>query len=232
METIEPIIEPINNSLVSSPMINITNIGTQELMNKIAELQAHNSLLTNTLIIVGIFAGIVFLFAFYVLWKYQLRVKALQKKGYCWVHVINANSMETYFLKSAPYYKIKDGLYISDPAADILEADTGLRHKFFFDNSPYQLIFVPAGVKITAPADAPEHLKKKFESLAPKVLHLRSPYSSRVLDELVYKAAFFGKRLETIGAGIKFSKEMALVILVTIIGILMLIQYIFKGGAP
>ncbi|MEM5871367.1 MAG: hypothetical protein QW051_00675 [Candidatus Aenigmatarchaeota archaeon] len=232
METIEPIIGSINMSFGSSSMNNVTNIGVQELMKKIAELQASNSLLTNTLVIVGFLAGIVFLFAFYVLWKYQLKIKSLQKKGYCWVHVINANSMETYFLKNAPYYKIRNGLYISDPAADILESDTGIRHKFFFDNSPYQLIFVPAGVKITAPADAPEHLKKKFESLAPKVLHLRSPYSSKVLDELVYKAAFFGKRLETIGAGLKFSKEMALVILVTIIGILMLIQYIFKGGAP
>lgn len=237
-EALQPITEPVIENIATQVGKNFTNATTvvqqttAELLNQIAALQAEKQLLTTFLWVVGIVALIVFLFAFYILWKYQLRIKALHKKGYCWVHLINANSIETYFLKNSPYYKIKDGLYISDPAADILESDTGLRHKFFFENSPYQLIFVPTGIKIAPPADAPEHLKKKFESLAPKVLHIRSPYSSRVLDELVYKAAFFGKRLETIGAGFKFSKEMALVIMVVIVGILMLLQFFLKGGAP
>lgn len=224
----EPIIENITTGLVQNNTTMLND--SASLLLKIQELEAMNQNLNTLIIVLSIVAGVIAIIGFYFLWKYKLRVYMLQKKGYCWVHLINANSMETYFLKNSPYYRIKDGLYISDSVADVLESDTGLRHKFFFSNSPYQLIFIPAGVKISAPADAPEHLKKKFESLAPKVLHIKSPYSSRVLDELVYKAAFFGKRLETMGAGFKFSKEMALVILVTAIAILMILQYLFKGG--
>ena len=185
---------------VSNATNNITKVVTdpalqqkvQLLTKQLATLRSFNYILIGLVVLL-------FVVLLFLLWKYKFKINQLVKRGYEWIHLISAGRIKSYLLKHSDYYEIDGQVYIGDESADLIEYGTGMRHKFFFEDSPYQLLFIPSGVRITPPEKAPEYVKKKFESLSPKVIHIKSPMSSRVLDGMLQKSALFGREITKLG---------------------------------
>ena len=207
--------------------INATALAAKEHM--IQQLTAQvNALRTYNYIFMILTIGLFLVLAFF-LWKYKLRFTRLVKKGYEWIHLISAGRIRSYLLKHSDYYEIDNQVYIGDESADLIEYGTGIRHKFFFEDSPYQLMFIPSGVRITPPKDASEYVKKKFENLAPKVIHIKSPMSSRVLDGMLQKSALFGREITKLGKGplAWLDKNKGIGLILAAIALMMLLSMLF-----
>jgi len=234
-----PSIAELNASLVKPENVtriaeNVTNV-TKSVAEKMVPLSKYNALL-RTLATTKTFMWVYFalaivasIFAFLIYWKYAGRIKRLAKKNYGWVHIISAGKIKSYFMKMSSHYRIDGALYIGDESCDLIEYGTNLRHKFFFEDSPYQILFVPTGVKITPPKGVPESVKAKFESIAPKIIHIKSPVSSRVLDALLHRSAIFGREITNLGKGFfaNLTKENAIGILIIGLALIMLIKGFF-----
>ena len=220
---------------VLNATINATAKAVKEAV-KTVPVEKYNALL-NTLHAVKtwqyIYLGIALVaiaWTLFIWYRYVGRIKRLAKKDYGWVHIISAGKLKSYFMKMSSHYRIDGALYIGDESCDLIEYGTNIRHKFFFEDSPYQILFVPTGVKITAPKKVPESVRAKFESTAPKIIHIKSPVSSRVLDALLHRSAIFGKEVTNLGKSFLggMSKEKAIGIVILIVVILALLKNLFK----
>ncbi len=173
--------------------------------------------------------GLTVIVMLFLLWRYYMLTKGRQKKllkeNYGWVHFfLKSGKLKTYLMQLHPRFNIPElGTYFCDSSADVVEYKTGIRHRFFFEGSPFQIKFIPTGVNFTVPDDLDPSLKALFESKAPKVIQLKSNLTSELFDKYLRLAARYGNVIRNVGR-FKLSKETAIAIILIGIGAVIVLK--------
>ena len=230
VENVSNVTHNVVHHVVSNVSKNVSHIVTpvtHAVQNNGVSLSAYHMYFQLTWVL-G-FSLLVLLFLLFRIYKNTKgRLKKLQKQDYGWVHFfLKSGKLKTYMMKLQDRFTLADlGTYFCDSSADIIEYKTGIRHRFFFEGSPFQIKFIPTGVNFTVPDDLDPSLKVVFESKAPKVIQLRSNLTSELFDKYLKLAARYGEKIRNVGK-FKLDKQTAIAIILLGIGAVIVIKMLF-----